>query len=338
MEEGVKTSSEKKRGRLFDPGDEKFHMGKVFLLLCFCMMALPEVAWGDFRVWKVAKSGKRVIIEMDKDEVLTSKDRLHLQNDQGKCWIQVMKVKPPYALASTGECLFPIEKGNLLVHSQYFSTLSSSPEEEPVLEEEDLSVEQKRAQEPVVLPRVRAKKSYSFHSLASLGYFPFDQLSFDHPNLDEDVSIERTFSLRSDTTFRRPSWKNFGIGGGFSYDFEREIGLPGNPSFSLFSLHTNLAYFLRKDLYFHGGANISIPLSLEKYLGASDFESFPGFGFQLGATFLLGKIAGVTLEYKRSQFFSTQNEVDSSSETGKKKSVGTYTIDGFGISFGFSFF
>ena len=95
---------------------------------------------------------------------------------------------------------------------------------------------------------------------------------------------------------------------------------------------------MRDDFYFSGGPNFSVPLFLEKFKGASNFESFPGFGFQVGATFLLEKILGVSLEYRRTQFYSSQSEKDQSSSTGKKKTVGTYTIHGLSISVGFPFF
>ena len=142
-------------------------------------MVLSGDVWGDYKVWKVSQSGKKIILEMDKNEILTKGDRLHLQNNLGKCWLQVVKVKSPYALVAADRCLFTIEKGNLMVHSQYFSSLPKLGFEE---DKKELSIQETRAQEPVVLlPRIRSKKKYSFHSLASLGYFPYDQFSLITP-------------------------------------------------------------------------------------------------------------------------------------------------------------
>ena len=329
------------------------------------LTVFSTLAGADFKIWKISKSRQKVIIKLSKHEFLNKGDRLYLQNDEGKCWVDVVKVRRPFALASSVQCRFKFHKENRLVHSNHFwqnGGAEPSPSAAISLEEsEDLaSHEVKKRRKKKKLPpppphrwqrKLDKRGSYGgglrlsfLHSMAS-------EINITRKGEDEEKpeingAMTTAQELQVEYFLSGVGNNKMGLGFGFSRHLERKIsGLLKSPPLSFSMFYGNIAYFFNKRFYFYGGFNYSLP-SIEEYQpdAETEFEDFTpvgGVGYQLGVAFYLGWKTTLLVEYKKISFFSQQTEclVNSSDCVDDGEStVGTYGIEGLGVGLTFSLF
>ena len=290
------------------------------LIKIILFLSVSGVALADFQVWKISRSREKIIIKLEEDEFLNKGDQLYLQNDDGKCWAKVIKLKRPYALASAQECRFKINQGNRLVHSDYFwkrrkKTAGAENAGAGVISND---------------PATPPPRPYGWQR--RMGYAwknPYGGvlLSFGHslPPVGNKISVELTeredisfplsssFELKGEYLLLRPELKKTGISLGTSRELGRTVETPMKDlKLTLTTFYSNLFYFPYEKFYFYGGVNYTLP-KMDQFQPSEnaifkDFAMVGGLGLQVGATMLLKWNIRLSLEYKRMQFFSTQSE------------------------------
>ena len=328
--------------------------------LLLVILFFSGISWADYQVWKVSRLGKKIIIKLDNNEFIQEGDRLYLQNDHGKCWTKVIKVKGIYGLISSESCQFSLEKGDRLVHRDYFlgamvqgrdnEAFSVDEDEEKKERREDKKFERKFERRSERGRNREALKRYNqmMRTIFSLQYSFLDNFHYEliyaddssQKSLSEKGTVKSGLGVGVGLIVRNPRWKSFGMLGKLGYQFNRKINLVLGESSPFSSLRGegNLCYFINRSLFIYGGANYNFPLGVKKFDGANttDFQTLGGLSFQVGGAYMLQDNVLFSLSYQRDRFFSTQNVSDGQDTT--EEGVGVYNFGGVIFSIAVSLF
>lgn len=304
-------------------------------------------SWADYQVWKVSRFGKKIIVKLEPNEFIKEGDRLYLQNDEGKCWTEVTKVRGPYALLSSKHCSFSAERGNRLVHRDYFlESLEGGGHYESfdgVDDDEDrrLNEDRKRGKKKVKArgrARRRSRSNKMVKFFLSVEYSVLDKFSYQLDSQDdsEDYSAEGTAGSRlrmgGKILIRQPRWRQFGVLGGIAYQFNQNLELENGgeekrlSSFSSLQLEGNLCYFINRNLFIYGGGNYLFPLKGKLSEGQEVEDGFQLGGllsFQAGGGYQFNKSLVFSLSYRQDNFFSSYSDGDDQEEF-----IGVYRLRG----------